>query len=640
MANYQTPGVYIEEIPKLPPSIAQVQTAIPAFIGFTEKAQELAPNDLNKKPVKIGSLVEYELYFGYGPTPEVTGINIDAGNNFLSASVQNNYHLYDSLQLFYANGGGDCYIVSIGTYGLATPSDTLFIEGIQQLEKEDEPTLLLFPDAATLPDTELANVQQAALAQCDDLKDRFAILDVQKNDPKGISFRNRIGINFLSYGAAYSPWLKVSLPKTVRYTDITNIRRAGIDTSLSGLTSDPEIQNRISETENAYQDKKRIEDQTRLLAPPNGILNNRFIALENAFIASNTNTSFRNIIEFFYTIGQTVNGYVNGGTPLSYQKLRADLTISIASNFDPVLAQVRMIETEAADKLTDSYTEYDISALPDVTWPELHATADASDVIGSEATTEAAKRTLLVNALKGIFNNLSSSYYSLIVTASANYAKTLDESLALAFPVYQSILTGIRKSLTSIPPSGAVAGVYALTDRTRGVWKAPANISLSNIIAPEVIFSKSELDALNIDAVAGKSVNAIRPFFGKGTLIFGARTLAGNNNEWRYISVRRFFNMVEESTKKATEQFVFEPNDANTWIKVQGMIDNFLNTLWRQGALQGAKPEHAYYVSVGLGKTMTALDILEGRMIVEIGMAVVRPAEFIILRFSHKLAES
>ena len=165
-------------------------------------------------------------------------------------------------------------------------------------------------------------------------------------------------------------------------------------------------------------------------------------------------------------------------------------------------------------------------------------------------------------------------------------------------------------------------------------------MSISNVIAPEVTFTKTELDALNVDTVAGKSVNAIRSFTGKGTLIYGARTLAGNDNEWRYISVRRFFNMVEESCKKASEGFVFEPNDANTWVKVQGMIENFLITLWRQGALQGAKPEHAFYVAVGLGKTMTAVDILEGKMIVEIGMAVVRPAEFIILRFSHKMAES
>ncbi|MNR20718.1 Phage tail sheath protein [compost metagenome] len=123
-------------------------------------------------------------------------------------------------------------------------------------------------------------------------------------------------------------------------------------------------------------------------------------------------------------------------------------------------------------------------------------------------------------------------------------------------------------------------------------------------------------------------------------MVWGSRTLAGNDSEWRYVPVRRFFNMAEESIKKATEQFVFEPNDANTWIRVRAMIENFLILQWRAGALAGAKPEQAFYVRIGLGQTMSAMDILDGKMIIEIGLAVVRPAEFIILRFSHKMQES
>jgi phage tail sheath protein FI len=127
---------------------------------------------------------------------------------------------------------------------------------------------------------------------------------------------------------------------------------------------------------------------------------------------------------------------------------------------------------------------------------------------------------------------------------------------------------------------------------------------------------------------------------GKGTLVWGARTLAGNDNEWRYIPVRRFFSVVEESIKKSTYWAVFEPNDANTWVKVRGMIENYLIQKWREGALAGATPKEAFFVKCGLGITMTSQDILEGRMNVEIGMAVVRPAEFIILKFSHKLQTS
>jgi hypothetical protein len=206
--------------------------------------------------------------------------------------------------------------------------------------------------------------------------------------------------------------------------------------------------------------------------------------------------------------------------------------------------------------------------------------------------------------------------------------------------IYEQAKTAIRNMPCILPPSAAIAGIYAAVDNSRGVWKAPANVSLNAVIRPTIQISHEEQKELNEDSKAGKSINAIRSFTGKGTLVWGARTLAGNDNEWKYINVRRFFNFAEESIKKATEQFVFEPNDANTWVRIQAMIENFLTTQWRQGALQGVKPEHAFYVAVGLGKTMTAQDILEGKMIIEIGMAVVRPAEFIVLRFSHKMTES
>jgi len=205
--------------------------------------------------------------------------------------------------------------------------------------------------------------------------------------------------------------------------------------------------------------------------------------------------------------------------------------------------------------------------------------------------------------------------------------------------IYGNIRQALDRYSVILPPAAAVAGVYCTVDRTRGVWKSPANESLTAVRALSVQIDDGLNDIMNVHGT-GKSINAIRFFSGRGNMVWGARTLAGNSNEWRYVSVRRFFNMVEESTKKATEPFVFEPNDANTWTKVRAMIENFLVLQWRAGALAGAKPEHAFYVHCGLGTTMTSLDILEGRMNVEIGMAVVRPAEFIILQFSHKMQES
>lgn len=638
MANYQTPGVYVEEIPKLPPSVAQVATAIPAFIGYTEKAQEIAPGDLDGKPKKISSLVEFELFYGYGPAPDVTEINIDSNNNFISATVSNKFFLYDSLRMYFANGGGDCFIVSIGNYQVTSMSDTDFTDGIKELEKEDDPTIILFPDAVALGDSEIAAVQQAALSQCGTLMDRVGLFDVKLDDPNGVTFRNNIGINNLSYGAVYSPWLKVALPKKIQYPDVVNIKKAGVNTTIDGLSTDPDVLALITEVEQAYADLENISNKTQSLAPPNGVMGDVFAGLESDLVSSNDNPNLIKVFEFIYSIGGLINEYLNGPDVLTLPDLLNDVTYSI-TDLDELFALVRALELEANGDLSIS-PDLDIAAMfPPATWPQVDGASVGTPLLGGTAVLED-KRIIALNYLRTYFTEISKIYYSKFVDAAINYTKTKDDALALGFPVYQTILTGIGKSVTTMPPSGAIAGIYAMVDRTRGVWKAPANVSVSNVVGPNTIFSKSELDSLNVDPIAGKSVNAIRPFFGKGTLVFGARTLAGNNNEWRYISVRRFFNMVEESTKKATEQFVFEPNDANTWVKVQGMIDNFLNTLWRQGALQGAKPEHAYYVAVGLGKTMTALDILEGRMIVEIGMAVVRPAEFIILRFSHKLAES
>lgn len=203
--------------------------------------------------------------------------------------------------------------------------------------------------------------------------------------------------------------------------------------------------------------------------------------------------------------------------------------------------------------------------------------------------------------------------------------------------VYNFVRAALKNHFVVLPPSSAVVGVYTANDTDRGVWKAPANVRLASVIEPVVRIDNAYQDSLNLDATSGKAINAIRAFTGKGTLVWGARTLAGNDNEWRYVPVRRFFNMVEESVKKSTQWAVFEPNDPNTWVKVRGMIENYLTQKWREGALAGATTKDAFFVRCGLGTTMTAQDILEGRLIVELGIAAVRPSEFIILSFSHQV---
>lgn len=194
--------------------------------------------------------------------------------------------------------------------------------------------------------------------------------------------------------------------------------------------------------------------------------------------------------------------------------------------------------------------------------------------------------------------------------------------------VQQAITAFLAQARVTLPPSAAIAGIYAMVDATRGVWKAPANVSLSAVRKPTLVVTTVQQADLNVDASHGLSINAIREFAGQGTLVWGGRTLDGNSSDWRYVSVRRFITFVEQSIKWGLQAVVFECNDAATWSLVNSLISNFLTSLWRSGALAGSTQRDAFAVRVGLGLTMTTQDVTDGRLRVEVMLAVVRPAEF------------
>jgi phage tail sheath protein FI len=181
-----------------------------------------------------------------------------------------------------------------------------------------------------------------------------------------------------------------------------------------------------------------------------------------------------------------------------------------------------------------------------------------------------------------------------------------------------------------VPPSGFVMGVFARTDNDRGVWKAPANEQVTGIVGLSEQYTKGRQDFLN-----PLGINLLRAFPGRGTRIWGARNLT-DDTQWRYVNVRRLFLMLENSIDAGTQWVVFEPNDANTWLRVRVSVENFLNGIWRAGGLLGATPDQAYRVRVGLGQTMTETDIELGLLIIEVAAAPVRPAEFVVFRISQK----
>ena len=684
--SYKTPGVFVEEIPKLPPSVAQVETAIPAFIGYTEKAEKNG-EDLKNRPTRISSLLEFVDYYGVDKTPAAYNVKADNNNNYAVTEVSmantERYFMYDSLRLFYDNGGGDCYIVSVGKFGSAPiagdeVAGTGLRGGVKALEKADEPTIILFPDACNMitsgaDDPGFYSLQQMALAQCSKLQDRVGLFDLKENvtggQPAAVSnFRNNIGINDLKYGAVYTPWIHTSYPRDIDFNAFKNNitpSGGGAAFNLSTITSDATLNKLVVDTDAAFGEIAKVDAVATAIKKADGTsgalnvgpaaatMKDKFRELKQKVDDATTSPAVRTAFQALMNFSRL--------SLLEFQKLKTQLVAGnllndansyAASNSlwrGSAVAIIGIDRNEDARALT---TVADTAAAINALYPAIDAawlgqatafavplsTKDYGD--STVAANEPAIGKMIALDVQAAFDKLV-AFADTILLSSKTYQKAAQDQLYEKHPVISNIVKNIKKELNKVPSSGAIAGVYARVDNARGVWKAPANESLSSVSGPSVQITAEQQANLNVDAVAGKSVNAIRSFTGRGNaIVWGARTLAGNDNEWRYVSVRRFFNMVEESSKKSTEQFVFEANDANTWVKVQGMIENFLTTLWRQGALQGAKPEHAFYVAVGLGKTMTALDILEGRMIVEIGMAVVRPAEFIILRFSHKMAES
>lgn len=465
-------------MPALPPSVAGVPSAVPAFVGYTEKARRDADNDLILEPTKIHSLDEYEQSFGVAgseqvsiavertPAADYRTTSLLVGGATPHDSLLPSYLLYYAVRMFFENGGGPCFIVSVGTYGAGAPTVELYggtaassaardlRDGLDRLALEDEITLIVIPEAVKLDAPQYGGMVQAVLDQCGRLGDRFGIFDIVAAggtlEADLVTARTAFGTDHLQFGAAYYPFVRTALTYGMDETTVA-------------------------------------------------------------------------------------------------------VSLEIDGDSESASAPVKLDNLRATDP----------------------------------------------------------SLYSFVKTA-------------------------LNEHHIIMPPSGAVAGAYAATDAAKGVWTAPANIALAGVIEPVVLVDDAQQEKLNIDPSTGKSINAIRYFPGKGSLVWGARTLAGNDPEWRYIPVRRFFNMVGESVGQSTRWAMSDPNDANTWLRVRSMIEDYLARLWRDGALVGTTPDEAYFVRCGLGATMTTDDVRQGRIIVEIGMAVVRPAEFTTLKISHE----
>jgi phage tail sheath protein FI len=221
----------------------------------------------------------------------------------------------------------------------------------------------------------------------------------------------------------------------------------------------------------------------------------------------------------------------------------------------------------------------------------------------------------------------------------ADAIETLSATLKAVSPMFKAVLSQMRDMLNVMPLSPAMAGIYAMVDNSINVAKAPANVSVGSVVSPTVAITNESQEDLNLP-LNGKAVNAVRSFQGKGVLVWGARTLDGNSQDWRYLSVRRTMTFLEQSIKMAAEAYVFEPNNATTWTSLRAMVSNFLNNQWQGGILAGSTPDDAFSVEIGLGVTMTPNDILDGLLKMTVKVAITRPAEFIVITFQQQQQKS
>jgi phage tail sheath protein FI len=208
----------------------------------------------------------------------------------------------------------------------------------------------------------------------------------------------------------------------------------------------------------------------------------------------------------------------------------------------------------------------------------------------------------------------------------------MDSSYAALYYPWYTIVDPVTRQEINVPPSGAVAGIYARNDVNRAVYKAPANEVVNTAIGLETILNKAQQDVLN---PAG--VNCFRFFEGRGFRLWGARTIS-SDAEWKYVNLRRYFAYLEHSIDKGTQWAVFEPNGSMLWANVRSTISDFLLNEFQNGALLGDKPESAYFVKCDRS-TMTQNDLDNGRLVCLVGVAALRPAEYVIIRIGQWTAD-
>lgn len=560
MAEYFSPGVYVEEYDNSSRSIEGVGTSTAGFVGLAEKG----PTE--GAPLLVTNFKNFIRQFG----------------GFLSEFTHGEYrYLANSVEQFFINGGTRCYVsrvapkdavaatkkmgiltveaANVGKWGnrIQVSLTTVTKRKLQLIAKSGESFIA----------KSVEGFREGDLVECKGEYNRIvAIYD------KTVTFENKFKGNVVDGAIIPSTVLYlVNFDMSVRYND--------------------DVEN--------YPELSLNNQSTNYIV--NRLANSELVKITLAASKDNGNP-----VEAILGKGNTSGFFtLEGGSDGTISKVNAGTFIGEDNGPGKRTGIQSFVENNNVSMI----------AVPGVTIPEV--------VVALVAHCE---------NLKSRFAVLDMPKEMYKTADLIQYRNMIDSTYAAMYHPWIQVYDRSNSQPGFVPPSGAIMGVYSRTDTSRGVHKAPANETVF-CTGLKVNYTKGEQDILNPEGI-----NLIRDLPGQGIRVWGART-ASSNSAFRYVNVRRLFIFVEESIKANTSWVVFEPNDATLWQRVRMTIASFLDSLWRNGMLAGASPEEGFFVEIGT-TTMTRDDIMNGRLICNIGIAPSRPAEFVVFRVTQHTSEA
>lgn len=576
MAEYLSPGVYVEEFDSGIKAMEGVGTSTAGFIGMAQKGP------VSGLPVLITSMADYKRRFGGYLSERVYG-----GQRFLPYAVEQ----------FFNNGGSSCYVMRV----CGASSDVGTASG----------SLGQFFTLKAANPGEWGNRLRA----------RFSLVTRNRVKISRMNTESKL-ICEVDSAVGYQPEDLVCLQDDEKEAFHFYIVEAVSGNSIT-LKNDP-------------QDPKDPQDPQEDPGPDNSQY--LYLAEWNLSVWDDTASEQYDSLSFSpdrsnYAVHKLEKSQLISAELEMDKFSQSELEAAICGDREPYMevafsggsdgeitsaAALYIGQDGSADKRTGLMA---FKTLQDV------------NIMAIPGITDEAVQSALVSHCEGMNDRIAVLDMPLDAKEVAElqeFRENLDTSYAAMYHPWLQCYDSLTNRNTYMPPSGAVAGIYARTDNSRGVHKAPANETVRGCTGLSVKYNEAEQAKLN-----PKGINLIRALPGQGIRVWGARTCSSDGN-WKYVNVRRLFLYIEQSIKVNTNWAVFEPNDELLWSRVEGTIRVFLTTLWRNGALVGSTADEAFYISVGR-TTMTEDDILNGRLICEIGVAPVRPAEFVIFRITQKM---